>query len=339
MLDKTMFRDAFSSVRASDELLMEVLNMSTNETMERTNGRRPRQLVRILLAAALILSLLTVTAVAAVGAVGFAGETEGVLDSFFGNGGDYASHSGVVAYDENGKLETNMPGWCREPMDREAAQRLVAPYLYTIDNNTVTKGGYTYTIHAMLWDSATSAYLVYWSVENPDGLGEYRIGENGEFITTEQSQIYAAVGARKYIDTVNSTDTKLYLNSYDSDWGDELWCELGRRESIHVQPDAVRLTLPRSDRGGMATVTAGDMTISPVAIRFDGMTDGGQVHELVIVYDDGREYTVISDENLVDNTVYSFLRNEGYATYIFNRIVDVEHISTVSINGMVYPIS
>lgn len=307
-------------------------------TTEQNQKRPPaRKVGRTLLIAAVLICTLSIAALAAAGPARFAGDVTGVLDSFFGNSTDYASHTGIVKYDADGKLETNLPGWSREPLDAEAAERLVAPYLYTIEENTVTKGGFTYTLHAILWDSNTGATMIYWSVENPDGLGDYGIGTNGEFFTLESSEIYAVIGGRNYIDTVNSTDTKLYLSAYEVDWDEELWCELGVRRSIHEKADTQRITLPRNDRGGMEAIRFGDtITMSPVAIRFDGMADGSGLKEAVILFDDGREYVVFSDEQFVDNTTYG-LGTEGCVTYTFNRIVDVEHVSAIALNGELIP--
>jgi len=337
MFDKQYFKETFSQVHASDELLTEVLNMATHNNQNKTG--RHGHLGRTLLIAAVLLCALTVTAVAAAGAVGITGDVSDALESFFGNSGEYAEHAGVVKYDEMGKLENNMPGWCREPLDADVANRLVAPYLYTLEKNTFSKGGYTYTLHSILWDSNTGANMIYWSVENPDGLGDYRVGQNGEFVRLESSRMYAVIGGRSYIDTINSTDTKLYLSAYDVDWQEEMWCELGVRESIHEQPDTVRQTIPRSDRGGMKAVTVDNMTLSPIAIRFEGVEESAVLDELVILFADGAEYVVFSEDQFVDNSPYGLDASEGYVTYLFNRIVDVEQVTAIVVNGEIYPIA
>lgn len=333
MFDKKTFQETFSQVTASEALLTEVLNM----TNEKKTQSRP--LGRTLLVAAVLICALTVSAVAAAGATGYRGEVADVLEGFFGNGGAYASHEGVVEYDEYGKLAINLPAWSREPMDESLARELVAPYLYTLEENTVVRDGFTYTIHAILWDSNTRACLIYWSVENPQGLGDYRVGMNGEFITTEQSHIYAVVSGRDYIDTANSTDTKLYLCGYEVDWDDELWCELGVRYDISEKADTQKLIIPRADRGGMKALHFGDtITMSPVAIRFDGIRDSVVLKELTVVYGDGSEYVVFSEEKFIDNTTYGLNSTEEYVTYTFNRIVDVDNVTAIVVNGEVYPV-
>ena len=183
--------------------------------------------------------------------------------------------------------------------------------------------------------------MIRWSVENPDGLGKYGVGLNGEFNIQEGSDMCVVVGGRDYVDAVNSTDTKLYISSYAVDWKDELYCEFGcwydwDKGKTEARYDTEKIVLPRDDFGGMQHVTVGNVIISPVAVRFDDM-HVDSLRELTIRYRDGGEYTVFSDEPYVNNTTYG-LGGEKDATYTFNRIVDVENISEIVINGESFPV-
>lgn len=341
MFDKQEFKNTFDQVHASDGLLTEVLEMTT-KTEHKTHA--PKRITRTLLIAAVLICALTLTAVAADAlAKKFSGDTISVMEAFFGENGEYASGGNIVEYDEWGKLAINLPAWSREPVDMEAAERLVAPYLYTLEENTVTKGGFTYTIHAILYDSNTKTYMVRWSVENPDGLGDYGIGRNGEFYTKEGSDMYAVCGGRDYLDTANSTDTKLYLSSFGVDCFDELWCEFGRwydwdKGKMEAWTDTQRMTIPRSDRGGMQALRfdGGSITLSPVALRVDGV-HVDSLKECTICFRDGSEYIVFSDEAFTQNTTYG-LGDTDYVAYTFNRIVDVENVSAIIINGETFPV-
>lgn len=342
MFDKQQFQDTFDQVQAPDALLTEVLNMTTQK---QHTHRIPKVLTRTVLIAAVLICALTITAFAAeVLTRKLTGDTVSVIDSFFGSSGDYANSGAIVEYDDEGKLAVNIPAWSREPLDMEAAERLIAPYLYTIEENTVTVDGFTYTVHAILYDGSTDTAMIRWSVENPDGLGKYGIGRNGEFSVQEGSDSFAVVGGRDYIDTVHSTDTKLYISSYAVDCQDELYCEFGRRYDWEkgtegARYDTVKLLIPRDDRGGMPTVSGKNVTVSPVAVRFDG-THVDDLTECVIVYADGSSYTVFSDEQFVQNTTYGLGDDRGkYATYTFNRIVDVEKVTAIIVNGEEIPLA
>ena len=342
MFDKQDFKDTFDQVHASHALLTEVLNMTT-QTEHKTH--KPKAITRTLLIAAVLICALSLT-VGAADAIAkhFTDDGLSVPDSFFGNSGDYARSSAIVEYDEYGKLAINMPAWSREPLDMEAAERLVAPYLYTLEENTVTVDGFTYTIHAVLYDSTTETAMIRWSVENPEGLGKYGIGVNGEFFTQEGSDMYAVAGGRDYIDTVHSTDTKLYISSYAVDWQEELYCEFGRwydwdKGKEKAWSDTVKILIPRADRGGMPTVTAENITVSPVAVRFEG-SFVDNLNECIITYTDGSEYIVFSDDRFIQNTTYGLGNSEdGSSTYTFNRIVDVDRVASITVNGEILPVA
>lgn len=342
MFDKQQFQDTFDQVQASPALLTEVLNMTTHK---KHNRHKPSRITRTVLIAAVLICALSLTVAATdILTRKYTGDTVSIIDSFFGNSGNYANSGAIVEYDDEGKLAVNLPAWSREPLDMEAAERLIAPYLYTLEENTVTVDGFTYTIHAVLYDSSTDTAMIRWSVENPDGLGKYGIGRNGEFSVQEGSDIFAAVGGRDYIDTVHSTDTKLYISSYAVDWQDDLYCEFGRwydwdKGTDGARYDTVKLLIPRDDRGGMSTVSDKNVTVSPVAVRFDNI-HVDDLTECVILYTDGSTYTLFSDEQFVQNTTYALGDSNGkYTTYTFNRIVDVEKVSAIIVNGEKIPLA
>ena len=340
MFDKQQFQDTFDQVQAPEALLTEVLDMTTQQ-----KKHTPKHITRTVLIAAVLICALTITAFAAEALTRkLTGDTLSIADSFFGSSGDYANGGGIVEYDDDGKLALNIPAWSREPLDMEAAERLIAPYLYTLEENTVTVDGFTYTIHAILYDSSTETAMIRWSVENPNGLGKYGIGRNGEFSIQEGSDMFAVAGGRDYIDTAHSTDTKLYISSYAVDWQEDLTCEFGRcydwdKGTEKAWFDTVKLLIPRDDRGGMPTVTGENVTVSPVAIRFDNARVD-DLQECAILFKDGSEYTLFSDEQFVMNTTYALGDTEdNTATYTFNRIVDVEQVTAVRLNGVEIPVA
>ena len=340
MFDKQQFQDTFDQVQAPEALLTEVMNMTNQQ-----KPHRPKHITRTLLIAAVLICALTITAFAAEALTRkLTGDTLSIADSFFGSSGDYANGGGIVEYDDDGKLALNIPAWSREPLDMEAAERLIAPYLYTLEENTVTVDGFTYTIHAILYDSSTETAMIRWSVENPNGLGKYGIGRNGEFSIQEGSDMFAVAGGRDYIDTAHSTDTKLYISSYAVDWQEDLTCEFGRcydwdKGTEKAWFDTVKLLIPRDDRGGMPTVTGENVTVSPVAIRFDNARVD-DLQECAILFKDGSEYTLFSDEQCVMNTTYALGDTEdNTTTYTFNRIVDVEQVTAVRLNGVEIPVA
>ena len=82
-----------------------------------------------------------------------------------------------------------------------------------------------------------------------------------------------------------------------------------------------------------------NITLSPVAILFDGVKDSVVLNECIITYKDGGEYVVFSESAFVDNTTYGLNGSKGYVTYTFNRIVDVEQVRAVRLNGVEIPVA
>ena len=70
---------------------------------------------------------------------------------------------------------------------------------------------------------------------------------------------------------------------------------------------------------------------------YDSNTDA--IDELVIRFKAGGEYVVCSEERFVDNTTYGLIGSEGYVTYTFNRIVDVDNVSGILFNGEILPVA
>lgn len=338
MLDEKLFRETFDQVQASPRLLQEVLDMK--KTTKKASVL-PKGAARVVLTAALICLLTTSVAAAAVTATAalFRGDVSSLMEAVFGNGGDYSSSDGVKEYDEDGKLMTLVPAWERVPVDQEVAQRLVAPYLYTLEENVLTKDGFTFTIEAIVYDSNTESSVMRWSVENPEGLGDYLVNEQGELCMMESSKLFWISGGRDYLDTDLSTDTKLVVTTYDIHWEDEFWVEFGVSRGER-KPDTETIILPRKDFGGMEALHFdGGVTVSPIAIRF-AERDSVELSQCSLRFADGSVYEVFDDQAFVDNTTSGLNDSEEHCvTYTFNRVVDVEQVTELLVNGMAYSVS
>ncbi len=106
------------------------------------------------------------------------------------------------------------------------------------------------------------------------------------------------------------------------------------------------------------TLADGAVTISPISMVFDvskmeflhrkledGSTyiDSGNVDEFVIHFSDGTSYTVMDDKT--DNTLFwvaggptkETASNTAFGTIMFNRIIDVDKITSITVNGTKLP--
>ena len=310
--------------------------------------------VRLVFIAALLCSMLAMTAFAYTGFVIYENPGE-MLDAFFGENGYEHVEPETVTHDmgEYGIVQWQVPGMDREPVDETLAEELVAPYI-SAAGQMITYEDYTMTIEAYSYDSETNTALVYYSIENPNGMLNYELQRDGEVWWPGGELIYCNQSLKSFIASEKTTETKLYAAGYISivearqDEGLYLnfagnldWNEFGNRIETRAG-----IELPvRGNEGDMENVTLadGNIIISPISIVIFGrdlslMNEGNEtmVDSLVIRYNDGTEYLVMSEG--VMNYAYGTMEQkpDGYVTYCLNRIVELENVSAVVVNGTEY---
>lgn len=237
----------------------------------------------------------------------------------------------------------------RVPLDMALAEKYLEPYLYAIGESLtdtfkigvgeeVESHTETLTVVANLYDASTGCGLLYYTLENPLGAMDYRLQYDGSI---GGDDVRVSLARRKFLDTGNTTDTKLcvavhYINTRNSKeiavsgiGEDKILVNLVQRELRYV------------------TVADNTVTISPIGMKLEsseslGLNHIDFVNDVRIRFADGTEYVVLAD---IEGKGYD-LQNWAYAcgvdgkdgmTYTFNRIVDVDSITSVVINGVEYP--
>lgn len=336
MFDKKTYQEAVSSLHASGEILQEVKAM-THQV------RKPFRLSRVSALAAAVAALCAVSAVAAVGFTRYENPVN-MLQAFFGENVD--SSGGVVEYDENGALITNIPAWERLPLDESVAQELVAPYLFAVGEQAVY-GDYTLTVEAGLYDPNMGAGLLYYKVEHPDGVTGYEVFPDGELWWPEDAPVFAMTNAasRTYLDTASTTGTELWLCTYFvTDFitdASNLQVSIGDGQD-RLDMASVAVALPESGGPASVEMAEGAIVLSPIGIRIHttalGLPADPGPRQIVLHYTDGTDYVLKDDQAFVSNSTYGFLDMEqGVLTYTFNRIVDTTMLVSVTIEGVDYP--
>ena len=147
---------------------------------DKTMNVRPRRIFRNLLIAAVIVSLLTVTAYAAVGYLIFE-SPEDMISALFGDKTGFDHSDGSIRPDPNGPPTGIIvePTYDRIPADAEVVASEAAPLVEAV-GQSIHWGGYTLTVDANLYDSVTKCGMVTYLLENPDGLPEYKLQYDGE---------------------------------------------------------------------------------------------------------------------------------------------------------------
>lgn len=307
------------------------------------SNKKARQWIKTLLIAAVIMSLLTVTALAV-------GVHTGFIESAFG--------TGVSSRD----------GYERVDVNPEQAEALIGGFIAQV-GTTVELGDFTFTIDSAIMDENGLACIRY-TVENPNGLEEKDLyyAERGEFppysvnYKTDRGQI---LSDETLEDETLRTETRRTFVSYITPFApvaaDEgLAMEVILWLDAETKGPSAQVNLPAAARAEARQFSGGDLlaSVSPIGITIQ-MADAGPIlpqegaqtdpaspvptpdssspyydlkmEELRIVYTDGSEYVVFdgssrnaSKGSSHDKTLY----------ILFNRLVDTGSIESLVLNGV-----
>ena len=159
-----------SEMAVSSHILKEEMSMKSKST----------RVFRNILIAAIVVSMLAVTAYAVAGFLIY-DSPEAMITSVFGNNTGFDHSEGSIRPDPMGGPEGILvePTYDRVPVDETVAGEDVAPYVDAVGKSVNFKG-YTLTVDAVLYDDATRCGFVTYLLENPDGLPNYKLQSTGE---------------------------------------------------------------------------------------------------------------------------------------------------------------
>lgn len=332
--------------RSENRSASNVTALEEGNMKQKTTKRRPLRL--ILVAAAMVCLIAAAALVSAAPELQLDPyETpEAMLEAAFGING-YPGEEGNVYRPEDWAVNTqHIPSYQREDLDMALAEKLVAPCIYEV-NESVTGNGYTVTVEAAVYDPVTDVGLLYYSIENAAGVTGYELQNDGEVWWPEGGPVSLNYPSETYIDTACTTDTKLCIVEYFV-YGQKLQNAMrGETLCVTLQGAETAIEVPVSGRGGMKTAVFGNgaVRLSPIGVVLDGrmmdMLTGREllIGSLVIRYADGSEYVVAAPAAEADgpetmNYAYGFTVEEGTLTFALNRIVDVEQVVSVVIDGI-----
>ena len=178
---------------------------------DKTMNVRPRRIFRNLLIAAVIVSLLTVTAYAAVGYLIFE-SPEDMISALFGDKTGFDHSDGSITPFEDGINIIVEPTFDRVPVDEKNMEEEAVPLVETV-GQSITWEGYTLTVDANLYDSVTKCGLITYILENPKGL-DYSLQSTGEVWFPGGEVVNFSQYGYSYIIQDKSTDTKLTATYY-----------------------------------------------------------------------------------------------------------------------------
>lgn len=145
---------------------------------DKTMKVRPKRIIRNLLIAAVISSMLAVTAYAVTGYLIFDSPEE-MISTIFGDKTGFDHSDGGPKYFDDGALAAMEPTFDRMPADEAVVQEDIVPYVSPV-GKSISWNGYTLTVDAFMYDSATKCGFFTYILENPAGLPEYQLQPTGE---------------------------------------------------------------------------------------------------------------------------------------------------------------
>lgn len=349
MFDEKEYKEMFSQVKASEGLTRRVMTMKFEQ-----KAIRFTRVVRIVFVGALLCSMLALTAFAYTSFVVYENPGQ-MLDAFFGENSYSHVEPETMEVDkgEDGLAHWQTPEQDREPVNETLAQELIAPHISAV-GQSITYDDYTMTIEAYSFETETNTALLYYTIENPNGVVGYSLQSNGEVWWPGGELVFCNQSMKSYIIQDETTDTQLsvagYISILESGRGENIYLNFYPNLDWNANGDRIELcagiNLPvQQDTEGMATVKLadGNIVISPMSIVIYGKdlnlmnaADETRVRSLVIRYSDGTEYLVL-DEGVM-NYAYGTMVQEpdGYVTYCLNRIVDLVNVTAVVVNGTEY---
>lgn len=181
-----------------------------------SNGEEPQmkkkrvnfgRVIRNLLIAAAIISMLGITAYAAAAYLIFDSPEE-MVTAIFGDqtGFDHGARGEIT--DKDGNVLATQYRHDRVPADEKVVAQEAAPLVEPVQQS-LSWAGYTLTIDANLYDHATKCGLVTYTLENPNGV-DYDLHSDGEISDVVNFSQYG----RKYIIQDKTTDICLAATYY-----------------------------------------------------------------------------------------------------------------------------
>ncbi len=368
-MDRKMMDKALEAI--DQKYIQEVLRFSSSENPARKENENMKikhlRPLKIALIAACICLALAVTVSAA--AYILYDKAPEMLESFFGKD-EYSSYESYTVTEsgvwqgesiegwytkgEPFLKQWEKPAWNSMPISEEMKETL-SRYVYEV-NKSVTLNGYTLTVEACTYSQATDIGMLYYTLENPDGVGNYEVSPKGEVLWTDPDSILVSDGSGfARIDSANTTDTKLCVcyffviaeprdtNQTPDEWGEmrpalRIKCADKASEYIVVEPYDL----------GIPTISAaeGNIQLCPFGMLLHdlelGLEPYSDFDRLKIIFKDGSEYVISDDEAGVSEWYISTYCGghvkKAYISLVFNRVIDPNDVASIVLEGVEYPL-
>lgn len=339
-----------SQLAQSEHSMLIFSHAQEDENMDKKKCKR--RILPNILVAVLIVTMLATTAFAAVGYLLFDTPIQ-MIQALFGDETGYDEVNWSV---EGNSGETYTFSADRAPVDENVAKDALEPLVEPV-GQSITYAGHTLTVDANGYDAATKCGFVTYTIENPDGLRPYQVQANGEVWFPSGELLTTNQYGRSYLLKDKSTDTKLCATYYyqirnpqteDLELRLSFWAAIEDPEAFMALPaeeavqmnvsdsqDAIVISTANSASLETATFGNGAVTVSAISLQADLTRIGGKEYAdtLKLLFQDGTEY-IIQDDGVI-NSLFQVGSSDGReVTFMLNRLVDVQKISSVVVDGV-----
>ncbi|MCR5835259.1 MAG: hypothetical protein K6G88_01990 [Lachnospiraceae bacterium] len=298
-----------------------------------------------------------VAAICLTGAIGVAAATVLKVDFYEGLLGNKTkpnveAHTEYQVDEDKGLVPYQMPAREYVELDINEAEEMLGDYVMDTPLKKEIMGN-TITIITAVRDE--DCMLMEYTIENENGVDALYYDEKTNMAKGARwSEKSFAINCKDsgdfiYVDLEKSTDNKLYCYDYIvfeeevEDGNNVEFCILDYTKNkdevktVEIIDVPVNKCIPRvkytSNQGGEMYVSAIGSTLNLKKGLNLRLVEPGEIRDVIIKYDDGTEY-VVWDENTL-NTGYELGEGEEFR-FTFNRLVNIEKIITITVNGIEY---
>ena len=357
---RALFREAFSPIDAPDDMAERVIRMAGTSNRNMRGHRVHHIPVRAVVIGVMLSAAL-------VGGGAYAAVQSDFFQSAFGDKGqkDVAARDVPVEGKDSTCRLAEMTWVQTDPAN---AERILGPFVGTV-GQSVSANGYTLTVDEVVADENGIGVATY-TLSNPDGVGEVDgyYGHFGFMPDAPIRGVHVEGATQRDIgngmtggisfdqrsvkDELLSTETELHAVQYfcplfgERDENGYMWRlsvldeESGRLAgpTITYAPEAA---IPATVFAAETGETVSMSPLGMVASESIETKDPGSYRRCVVAFSDGTEYVVKDDryyefddkENapeLVDNTIFALGSGSVGTFFVFNRLVDVEAVASVT---------
>lgn len=341
-MKSNQIKQAFESIQADSDLADRVIDAAAGEPLHRKGHAKPLYVAVIGCLAGVL----------ATGGVAYAVVNSSYFASAWGNHGNGES----VTWTNGGSSGTKYT-YTREFGDGIAPQSLEGAVQKV--NLSVEGNGYTLDIHEMAIDE-NGCGAVTFTLSNPNGVNYYKpAAELGELVLYGEEEGGVSTPSMNFgeewadtrctIDKDTSSDTVINGTMYFASWNRDRdlrhavtwnisWTE-GKGEDAKV----IEVSTPEFNVGEHVDTKElrsddSPLEISPFSIQthIDDLGYEAVDHKLTVTYKDGSEQIIEDDDAGAYNFYVSMARNSGENIWVPTKLIDVDQVVSVTLEGARY---